>query len=56
MEEKKVFPGCQVEAEVEEENKVTEIPDVAFMACPHDRPEELLGELPEEKGDDECED
>ena len=56
MEERKVFPGCQVEAEVEEENKVTEIPDVTFMACPHDRPEELLGELPEEKGDDECED
>ena len=61
MEERKekiTFPGdlIQAEAEVEEENKVTEIPDVAFVACPHDRPEELPGELPEEKGDDECED
>jgi hypothetical protein len=56
MEEKKVFPGCQVEAEVEEENKVTEIPDVTFMACPHDRPEELLPGEKDTDGDDECED
>ena len=56
MEERKVFPGCQVEAEVGGEKETKTIPDSCFFACPHDRPEELLPGEKDDCGDDECED